>query len=126
MEAKADTGMAAMPEGFLVKVAHRFKVLGEPGRLRLVQCLMEGEKSVGTLVKEAGLNQANASRHLHSLVEAGLLARRKEGNFVFYSIRDPSVYELCDLVCRSLRERHREEAGLFGSAGPGGKAEGAK
>ncbi len=126
MESKRDTGMAAMPEGFLAKVAQRFKALGEPARLRLVQCLMEGEKSVGVLVKEADLNQANASRHLHSLVEAGLLARRKEGNFVYYRIRDPSVFALCDLVCRSLRERHREEAGLFETSNTGGKREGSK
>ena len=106
--------MGGLPERFLERVAERFKVLGEPARLRLVHCLMEGEKSVGVLVEESGLNQANTSRHLHGLVQAGLLGRRKEGNFVYYRIQDPSVFELCDLVCRSLRERHREEAGLLG------------
>ena len=106
-------GKALLSAGFLERVAERFKVLGEPARLRLVHCLMEGEKSVGTLVEESGLNQANTSRHLQGLVQAGLLARRKEGNFVYYRILDPSVFELCDLVCRSLQERHREEAGVL-------------
>ncbi len=111
-----ERGKAALPEEFLERVAFRFKALGEPARLRLVHCLMADEKSVGTLVAESGLNQANASRHLNSLVQAGLLGRRKEGNFVYYRIEDPSVYELCDLVCRSLRAKHREEAGLFSEA----------
>ncbi len=102
-----------MPEGFLERVAQRFKVLGEPARLKLVHTLMEGEKSVGGLVEETGLNQANASRHLHSLVQAGIVARRKEGNFVYYRVADATVFDLCESVCRSLRTRHEQESNLF-------------
>lgn len=100
-------------ETFLDKVAYRFKVLGEPARLKLVHALMAGEKSVGELVGETGLNQANASRHLHSLVQAGVLARRKEANFVYYRIEDPTVFDLCELVCNSLRARHARESDLI-------------
>ncbi|MEX2381138.1 MAG: metalloregulator ArsR/SmtB family transcription factor [Opitutales bacterium] len=106
-----------MTAAFLERVAHRFKVLGEPARLRLVYRLMEGEKTVGTLVDETGLNQANASRHLQSLVQAGLLQRRKEGNFVYYGIQDSTVYDLCDLVCGSLKAQHEKELGIFSQRG---------
>ncbi len=103
----------ALSENYLDKVAHRFKALGEPTRLKLVHALMAGEKSVGVLVEETGLNQANASRHLHNLVQAGIVARRKDGNFVYYRIEDATVFDLCDLVCNSLREQHKQASGLF-------------
>ena len=60
-------------------VARRFAVLGEPMRLRLLQALFAGEKSVGALATETSGTQANVSRHLQTIAEAGLVARRKEG-----------------------------------------------
>lgn len=94
-------------------VAGRFKVLAEPVRLRILQSLEPGEKSVGALAEEIETTQPNVSKHLRILQEAGFVARRQEGNTVFYSIADPCVYELCDLVCRSLRDRFAAQAGLF-------------
>lgn len=95
-------------------VAERFKVLAEPVRLRLLQVLMAGERSVGELVERTGLSQANASKHLQLLLAHDLVARRKDGLFVYYHIADESVFQLCELVCRRLetstRERHRRLA----------------
>jgi DNA-binding transcriptional ArsR family regulator len=86
-------------------VAARFKVLGEPVRLQLLHVLQQGEQSVTELANLLKTSQPNVSKHLKLLGESGFVARRQEGNTVFYSIADPSVYQLCDLVCSSLRER---------------------
>ena len=86
-------------------VAERFKALAEPTRLRLIAALMDGEKTVSELVEETGGLQANVSKHLGVLLDAGILGRRKQGLHSFYRITDETVYELCELVCGSIRER---------------------
>lgn len=86
-------------------IAVRFRVLGEPVRLKLLQLVCEGEMSVTELVEVSGAGQANVSKHLGILLDAGLVARRKEGLKVFYRIADESVKELCEIVCRSLGVR---------------------
>jgi ArsR family transcriptional regulator len=103
-----------MTEEALGLVARRFAVLSEPMRLRLLHALFDGEKPVNALVEETGGTQANVSRHLQTLADAGLLARRKEGLQVFYSIADPSIFTLCELVCGSLEKQHAAKAEIFG------------
>jgi DNA-binding transcriptional ArsR family regulator len=84
-------------------VAARFKVMGEPFRLRLMQALDHGEKSIGELALELASSQPNVSKHAKILHGAGLIDRRQEGNTVYCSIADPSVYDLCEVVRSSLR-----------------------
>ena len=96
-----------MSDRALELIAHRFKLLSEPTRLRLLQLLMSGEKSVNELVRAIDTTQANVSKHLGILADGGLVARRKVGLSTLYSIADPSLMTLCDLVCRSLQ--HGEE-----------------
>ena len=98
-----------LSEAALEKVAERFKALSEPMRLRLVYALMEGEKPVSRLVEETGALQANVSKHLGILLDAGVLARRKEGTSAYYRIADETVFELCNLVCGSLEDRLASE-----------------
>jgi DNA-binding transcriptional ArsR family regulator len=98
-------------------IARRFAVLAEPMRLRLIHALFAGEKNVNTLVAEIGGTQANISRHLQTLTQAHVLARRKEGLQVFYSIGDPSIFQLCELVCGSLAMQHSKQAVAF-AVGP--------
>lgn len=98
-----------MSDKQLQLVAERFRVMGEPLRLRLLQVLQAGEHSVGELVEATGAQQANVSKHLQLLRQAGLVARRKEGLQAFYSIADPSVFTLCEVVCGRLDERLEEE-----------------
>jgi DNA-binding transcriptional ArsR family regulator len=86
-------------------VAERFKALSEPMRLRLLYALIDGEKTVSELVAETGSAQANISKHLSVLMEAGILARRKQGTSSYYRITDESIFELCDLVCVSIHDR---------------------
>lgn len=98
----------------LALIAHRFAVLSEPMRLRLLHALFAGEKSVNELVALTGGTQANVSRHLQTLTQAHMLARRKAGLHVFYAIADPSIFELCELVCGSLEKQFTKQAGVFG------------
>ena len=95
-------------------VAARFRVLGEPSRLRLVRALEGGERSVGELVEETGLSQTNTSRHLQTLVGAGILGRRRDGLNVIYFIADPGIFELCRHVCGSLARKYSAGARAFG------------
>jgi ArsR family transcriptional regulator len=94
-------------------VARRFAVLAEPMRLRLMQALIDGEKNVTELVESTGGTQANVSRHLQTLTAAHMLARRKEGLQVFYAIADPSIFELCEVVCGSLAKQLAKQAVIF-------------
>lgn len=84
-------------------VAERFKILSEP--MRLLYSLMDGEKNVTQLVEETGSLQANVSKHLGMMLDAGVVGRRKEGLRAYYRVADESIYELCDLVCGSIQDR---------------------
>ena len=94
-------------------VAHRFAVLAEPMRLRLIQALFGGEKNVTELVAATKGTQANVSRHLQTLIAAHMLDRRKEGLQVYYRIADPTIPRLCELVCGSLEKTLTRQAGAF-------------
>ena len=82
-------------------VARRFQVLGEPFRLRILQALQGRAMTVNQIVERLEANQPNISKHLQILFDAGLVGRERSGNSVFYSITDPVVFKLCELVCRS-------------------------
>lgn len=89
----------------LALVATRFKVLAEPLRLRILQILESGEMSVTAIADAVETTQPNVSKHLKMLQDVGFVGRRQEGNTVYYSIADDSVFALCDLVCGSIRDR---------------------
>lgn len=86
------------------EAARLFTLLSEPARLRLISALMDGPLTVTELVHETGLKQGNVSKHLAMLFDARLLAREKDGNFARYSIADPCLVELCDLVCHRMAQ----------------------
>lgn len=90
------------------ELAERFKALGEPARLQLLAALRSGEHSVSDLVQITGLGQANVSKHLHQLCDAGFISRRKEGTFAFYSLADDGVFALCDVMCGRIEAEQRE------------------
>jgi ArsR family transcriptional regulator len=94
-------------------IAARFRTLGEPNRLKLLSQLEEGPKSVSELMEATGLMQANVSRHLQTLTDAGLLARERRGPAVIYSIADPSIFELCRQVCGGIQKRLQYQANAF-------------
>ena len=94
----------------LTLVAERFRALGEPARLQLMQALRGGERTVGELVEATGLGTANVSKHLQLLHAAEFVSRRKEGLYVYYALADEDVFRLCDLMCGRIEadvERRR-------------------
>ena len=93
-------------------VAARFRTLGEPIRIQLLQALQRGERNVSDLVAAVGSTQSNVSKHLRILQDAGLVGRRQDGNSVYYSIADPTVFALCDAVCTSIGTRLTQHATL--------------
>lgn len=102
-----------MSDEALGLIAARFKILGERMRLKLIISLEGGEKNVTELVASTGSTQANISRHLNSLTDAGILARRKEGLMVYYFIADNSIFDLCETVCGSLQKKLEAHAKVF-------------
>jgi ArsR family transcriptional regulator len=103
----------SLPPGALELVAARFRMLAEPMRLRLLNELRDREMTVTGLVEATGAGQANVSKHLSLLADAGMVGRRKEGLNVFYFIADASLFELCDLVCGRLQKELAEKAKHF-------------
>jgi DNA-binding transcriptional ArsR family regulator len=91
-------------------IAGRFKALSEPVRLRLLNLLMQGERSVGQLVEASGSGQANVSKHLALLRDTGMIGMRKEGLSTICYIADPIVGELCEMMCARLREEMERKA----------------
>lgn len=106
----------AMSAEALQLVAARFKVLSDPMRLRILQTLEDGEMSVTAITEAVASTQPNVSKHLKMLQDAGLVARRQEGNVVYCYISDESVFQLCEVVCHSLQERFEAHANVFGEA----------
>jgi ArsR family transcriptional regulator len=96
--------MARLSPEAIDLVAERFRTLGEPTRLHLLNELRHGERSVGDLVEALGATQANVSKHLQLLHAAGMVGRRREGTTIYYRVADPSVFRLCELVCGRLED----------------------
>jgi len=101
---KKQKSQEPVPEEMLQFIASRFKVLAEPMRLRILHSIQPGEQTVTQIIEITGASQANVSKHLGVLTRAEMVGRRKEGLNVFYSITDPVIFELCDLVCNRLRD----------------------
>ena len=97
-----------LPEPMIELVAQRFRVLGEPMRIKLLDRLRESDATVSELQSELGASQQNVSKHLGILLSAGMVARTKAGNHARYSIADPSVFELCEQVCGGVRRQLHE------------------
>ncbi len=94
----------------LTPVAEYFKVLSEVSRLQILSCLKEGEMNVTELAEATGLGQANLSKHLKVLTQAGILVRQPQGVSAYYSISDPMIFDLCDLVCQRIFQRMQQQA----------------
>jgi len=94
-----------LPADLVELIAERFRVLSEPTRIRLLDLVRHREASVQELTETIGSTQQNVSKHLGVLLEAGIVGRRKVGNYAYYSIADEGVFALCEDVCGSLAEQ---------------------
>jgi ArsR family transcriptional regulator len=77
-----------------------FQALGNPTRLQILECLRDGELPVNAILSKVERDQANISQHLMVLRNRGLVVNRREGNQVFYSVRDPLLFKVLDLMRR--------------------------
>lgn len=102
-----------LPEPLVELIAQRFRVIGEPMRIKLLDRLREGEASVQELTEALGASQQNVSKHLGLLHQAAIVARRRDRNHVYYSISDDSVLGLCEQVCGGLSRQLAGLAELF-------------
>ena len=104
---KSHTAKPMLGEEAISLVAARFRALGDPSRIRLLNLLMRGEMSVQEMVEASGMSQTNVSRHLGLLRREGVVARRRDGKLAVYRIIDPNIETLCTLVCGGI-ETHLE------------------
>ena len=96
-----------LPDELAELIARRFRVIGEPMRIRMLDRLREGELRVNELSEALGASQQNVSKHLAVLADVGILARRKQGTHVYYRIIDEGVFALCEQVCGSVQQQLR-------------------
>ena len=101
-----------IPDELVELIARRFRLLAEPMRIRLLDRLGDGEATVHQLADELGTSEQNISKHLNLSAEAGVLARRKQGNRVYYRIADPEVLGLCEQIGGSVEHHLLELAAL--------------
>ena len=97
-----------LPDPLVELIARRFRVIGEPMRIRLLDRLRDEEATVHELTQALGASQQNVSKHLQVLLEAGIVGRRKQGTHAYYSIADEDVLALCEQVCGSLQRQLAE------------------
>lgn len=110
-----DSHAALVPDALLDRVAQRFRVLGDANRLAILRLLVEqGEMTVGALVEALGMSQANASKHLRALLDAGIVSRRAVGTSAYYSVVDGSVELLCSIVCDRIERQVRADVETLG------------
>lgn len=102
-----------LPDELAELISAQFRLLGEPMRLRILERLRTGERSVGDLATDLDATQQNVSKHLQTLYGAGAVERRKEGNSVYYAISDPELMAMCDQVCATVETRFGRMADLL-------------
>jgi DNA-binding transcriptional ArsR family regulator len=113
----SDFGVMQLSPEALALMADFFKVLSEVSRLQIVCALKLGDKNVTEIIEITGLGQANVSKHLKMLAQAGVVSRRQEGVCVYYQIANPFLFELCDLVCNALSIQIEQQSQQFKQLG---------
>lgn len=103
MKTKTKIKKEELSEEALEMIANRFRLLSDPMRLRILQTLGSAEMNVTELVNATKAGQANVSKHLGAMLEAGVVSRRKEGLNAIYRVSDETIFELCDVVCSRLK-----------------------
>ena len=92
-----------LPDALVELIAERFRTIGEPTRIRILERLRHGEASVQELAEHVHSSQQNVSKHLTLLARAAIVGRRKDGTFVYYRITDESVFAMCEQVCGAVQ-----------------------
>ena len=114
--------MKALDDRALGHVAEYFRALSEPIRLKILNALRDKARNVGELTELLDCSQANVSKHLATLMRHGLVDRVPQGTSAYYRIADPSVYQLCDLVCGQMAQRFASQAQMLGASAPAARS----
>jgi len=102
-----------MPDSLRQFKAEIFQALAHPTRIAILDLLREGELTVGTFAERLGLEQANLSQHLAVLRAKQIVATRKVGNQVFYSVRDPLIWKILDIMLRYFQKQVGEAVAML-------------
>ena len=95
--------MKKLSNEILEMVAEQFRVLAEPVRLQILQCVGNEERAVGELVALTGASQPNVSKHLKIMQQSGILIRRQDKNNAYFRVADPNIFDMCEMVCESIK-----------------------
>lgn len=114
---ESDCQVVKLSPEILKLVADFFKVLSESSRLQIVCSLKGGKKNVSEIIEATGLGQANVSKHLKILAQAGIVSREQQGVCVYYQIANAFVFELCELVYTSLAVQLQQQSEKIASLG---------
>ena len=93
-----------LTEEELDSIATHFRLLGEPMRLKILQSVCAEPRTVNDIVTAVGATQANVSKHLSLLAAAGILTRKKDGQCVYYGLKDELTLKMCQLVHEQLAD----------------------
>ena len=106
-----------LPQPLVELIAQRFRAIGEPMRIRILDALRDGPMTINDLAAHLDAGQQNVSKHVGVLAQAGIVAREKQGTRVLCSIADPMIFELCELVCGALALQYSELNELLSGVG---------
>ena len=95
----------ANPDQVFEMAAEVFRVMSAPMRLKIINCLCDGEKNVSYLLTQVDTTQPNMSQHLNTLYQAGILGKRREGVQIFYRIIDQRIVSICEAVCHEIARK---------------------
>jgi DNA-binding transcriptional ArsR family regulator len=98
----------SMSDAQIEEAARLFGILSDSSRLKLLRALMAEPLTVSELIEATGMKQGNVSKHLGILLTARFVAREREGNFARYSLADPKLYQLCELMCTRIEDHARQ------------------
>ena len=102
----ASAGLVKTDQTF-ESAADLFRVMSAPMRLKIINCLCDGEKNVSYLLTRVNTTQPNMSQHLNTLYQAGILGKRREGVQIFYHIADQRIVSICEAVCHVVVKKSR-------------------
>lgn len=102
--------MKQLDDSAMEEVARYFAALGVTMRLKILNLLRSGERSVGEIARMVGSTQANVSKHLALLAANGFVGKDLRGTSTYYRIVDPAIYDLCDTVCGQIGRRYAEQS----------------
>jgi len=93
--------------------AEILRVLAQPTRMKILECLRKGERSIHEIIPDIHAEQSNVSRHIFLMQKNHIVTTRKDGVRVMVKVKDPEIFNILDMVSRILKGRFKEQKKLF-------------